>query len=469
MTGTIGYGLSSRESRRDFWKRFAVLLLVIAGQNVIVYGVNLLDNIMIGRIENAGAAISGIFIVNQIQFLLQMIVGGIADGAGVLCSRFWGEGNIRDIKKTSSTAMAVGVALSGLLTAAALLFPRQVLSLFTDKPAVIEEAAKYLYIVCFTYVVFTVTQVLLGVLRSVECAFIGFVNSCAAFVVNLTLNYILIFGHCGFPAMGVRGAAIATLISRVVELVIVIVYIAFFDRKLKLKLKDFFVFDRDITGKFMRYSLPVLLSATAWGIAMGLQTAILGRLEEAVISANSIASTVFQIVTVFTYASATAASIMIGKTIGEGGLDSGGDPALLKAEVKHRSIRLELLFLGIGAVTGAALFLLKDLVIGFYDISPATKQMAVDFMTVLSVTVVGTSYQMPSLAGILRGGGDTKFILYNDIVFMWGIVLPASFLAAFVLKLSPVIIFICLKSVQILKCFVAIVKVNRFRWIKKLQ
>lgn len=463
------YALSSHEARRDFWKRFARLLLIIAGQNVIVYGVNLLDNIMIGQISNAEAAISGIFIVNQIQFLLQMIVGGIADGAGVLCSRYWGEGNIPNIKKAASTAMAFGVVLSGLMMAAALLFPHAVLSIFTDKETVIAEGTKYLRIVCFTYVIFSVTQILLGVLRSVECAFIGFVNSCAAFVVNLTLNYALIFGHFGLPELGIRGAAIATLVSRIVELLIVLVYLAFFDKKLKVKLTDFFRFDRSITGMFMKYSLPVLLSATSWGIAMGLQTAILGRLEESVISANSIASTVFQIVTVFTYASATAASIMIAKTIGEGKLDAGGDTESLKAEVRHRARWLEILFLGIGLVTGAALFLFKDVVIGFYEITPATRQYALSFMTVLSVTVIGTSYQMPSLGGLLRGGGDTKFVLFNDIIFMWCIVLPASFIAAFVLKLSPVIVFICLKSDQVLKCFVALFKVNRFRWIKKLQ
>ncbi|MBQ4353685.1 MAG: MATE family efflux transporter [Clostridia bacterium] len=467
MTQT--FALSSRQNRQDFWRRWIRLLLTIAGQNIIVYSVNLLDNIMIGQLgEAAELAISGVFIVNQIQFLLQMIIGGIADGTVVICSRYWGEKNTDNIKKAASTAMRAGLLISGLMLAAVLLFPDAALGIFTDKAHVIEEAKKYLVIVAFTYVFFAATQVLLGVLRSVECAFIGFVNSCAALVINFVLNYLLIFGKFGFPALGVRGAAVATLISRIAELAIVIVYIAFFDKKIGLKFKDFLRTEAEITKKFLKVSLPVVMSGTSWGIAMGLQTAILGRLTDPVITANSIASTLFQIVSVVIYGAASAASIMIGKTIGEGALDAGGDAGLLKAELKHRAKWMQLIFLGLGLCTSLALFLLRDTVISFYDITPETAELAKQFISVLCVTVVGTAYQMACLTGIVRGGGDTKFVFYNDLIFMWGLVLPSSFLAAFVFELAPVWIFICLKADQILKCTVAVVKVNRYKWMKKI-
>lgn len=469
MTSTSLSSLSSQASRRDFWMRWIRLLLTLAGQNIIVYSVNLLDNIMIGQLgETAELAISGVFIVNQLQFLLQMIVGGISDGTVVICSRFWGEKKIDDIKKAASTAMRVGLLISGVLLVAVLLFPDFVLGIFTDKPYVIEEAKKYLQIVSFTYIFFTATQVLLGVLRSVECAFIGFVNSCAALLVNLVLNYALIFGHLGFPSLGIRGAAIATLVSRIVELAIVIIYIAFFDQKLHLKLRDFFSTDHEITHRFIKVSMPVILSGASWGIAMGLQTAILGRLTDPVITANSIASTVFQIVTVFIYGSASASSIMIGKTIGEGTLNAGGNVDLLKAELKHRAKWMQVLFLALGLCTSLLLFLLRNPILSFYDITPETAALAKQFMNVLCVTVVGTAYQMACLTGIVRGGGDTSFVFRNDLIFMWCIVLPASFLAAFVLKLDPIWIFVCLKADQILKCAVAVVKVNRYKWMKKI-
>ena len=463
------YTLSSKQSRAEFWKRWIRMLLIIAGQNVIVYGVNLADNIMIGQLGQAAElAISGVFIVNQLQFLLQMIVNGIADGTVVMCSRSWGEKNIEGIKKAASTAMRTGLIISGLMLAAVLIFPDAVLGIFTDKVHVIEEAKKYLFIVAFTYVIFAATQVLLGVMRSVECAFIGFVNSCAALVINLVLNYLLIFGHFGFPALGVRGAAIATLISRIIELLIVVVYIAVFDKKLKLKFSDFLHTDREITKKFIKVSTPVIMSGTSWGIAMGLQTAILGRLTDPVITANSIASTIFQIVTVVIYGAASAASVMIGKTIGEGKLDSGGDADLLRNELKHRARWLQVIFLGLGLATSMTLLGLRDFIISCYDVTPETAELAKQFISVLCVTVVGTAYQMACLTGIVRGGGDTKFVFYNDLIFMWGLVLPSSFIAAFVLETSPLWIFICLKADQILKCSVAVVKVNRFKWMKKI-
>ena len=457
----------SGESRRDFFARFGRLLLIIAAQNVVVYGVNLLDNVMIGRLGEASeVALSGVFIVNQIQFLLQMICVGIADGVSVLVSRYWGENNIPGIKKACACSMHFALAASLIMMAAVYIFPRGVLSLFSDKPYVIEEGVKYMLLVAPTYVFFAATQVLLGVLRSVECSFIGFVTSCAALVTNLTLNYLLIYGHMGFPALGIRGAAVATLISRLVEFAIVIVYLAVYDKRIRLSVRDFLASDSDTTKKFIKVSVPVLMSAASWGVAMGLQTAILGRLADSVISANSIASTVYQIMSVFISGAATASAIMVGKMIGQAGAEGVPYDALLR-ETKVRCNILQLIFISTGIITGILLYFSRSAIISLYEISEETREVAMQFMAILSVTAVGTSYEMTCLTGIVRGGGDTKFVFYNDIVFMWCIVLPCSFIAAFVLKLSPAYIFITLKADQILKCFVAVFKVNRYKWIKK--
>ena len=453
--------------RKDFKKRFWRMLIVIALQNVIVYGVNLLDNIMIGGYTEL--ALQGVALVNQIQFLLQMLIGGTSDGTIVLASRFWGEKNIDGIKKTAKVALRVALALAGVMFIFVFFFPTAALGILTDKPHVIAEGTKYMRIVCFSYFFFAGTQVLLGMLRSAETAWVGFMNSLAALCINGVLNYILIYGHFGAPEMGAAGAAVATLVSRITEFVIVVVYIAFFDKKLHVKAADLLSLpiDKEIFRKFIRAGLPVILSGGSWGIAQGMQTAILGRLTDSVISANSIATTVFSIMSVLLYGSATATSVMVGKTIGQW-TEAGRDEASLLAEIKTRSKWLQGTFLCLGVITGTALFLMKDVIIGAYNILPETRELALLFMTVLSITVVGTSYQMPCLTGIVRGGGDTKFVLFNDIIFMWCIVLPSAFLAAFVLELHPVWIFFCLKSDQILKCFVAIVKVNRYKWLKKL-
>ena len=437
-----------------FYERFFSLTITIALQNVIVFGVNLADNVMLGRYTES--ALSGVALVNQIQFLLQMFVMGIGEGLIIIASRAWGAKDTDSIKRALSVTMRLCLGVTAALFFTVLLLPHQVMSLFSNDEAVLGEAVRYLRIICFSYPFFAVTNMLLCGLRSVETVKIGFYVSLTTLFTNVALNYILIFGKFGAPRLGVEGAAIATLISRVIETAIVIVFVGRFDRKLALRLRNFKLFDRAVLVQYLRVGSPVFWSSAMWGAAMAVQTAILGHMGSATIAANSIATTVFQILSVVTYGSASATAVIIAKTIGEGRV----------GRVREYAVTAQVLFLIIGVLTGLMVFVCKDLVISFYDISAQARALAVQFMTVLSVTVVGTSYQMAALTGIVRGGGDTKFVLINDLIFMWGIVLPTSWAAAFWLNLPPLAVFICLKSDQILKCFVAVVKVNRFRWIK---
>ncbi len=439
---------------KSFYNTFFKLTLAIALQNVIVFGVNLADNIMIGAYNET--AMSGIALVNQIQFLLQMIITGVSEGVVVLASRAWGRKDIDEIKKVSSIGMLLACALAALLMIFVNLFPYWTLSLLTNDAAVIESGVRYMHIVSISYIFFAITNVLLASFRSVETVKVGYYVNIAALVANIGLNYLLIFGKCGFPELGEEGAAIATLTARIIETLIIVVYMKFIDKKLKFKIRSFFLYEKSLFIRFIKVGLPVVASGASWGIAMGVQTSILGHMGSEAIAANSIATTVFQVITVVSNSSANGAGVLIGKTIGEGKLD------LLKNYAKT----FQLLFLLIGIVSGAALFLVKDIIINAYSISADTQKLALSFMTVLSITVVGSSYQMPCLCGIVRGGGDTKFVFFNDLIFMWCIVLPSSFIAAYVLDLSPIVVFICLKADQILKCFVALVKVNRFKWIK---
>lgn len=193
---------------------------------------------------------------------------------------------------------------------------------------------------------------------------------------------------------------------------------------------------------------------------MTVQLAILGHMGDSAVTANSISNTLFQIVTVVTYASASTAAVMTSKLIGEGGV----------ANIKKYARSFQGMFICIGIVTGALIFFLKDAILLLYsDISPASREMALQFMTVLSVTVVGSSYQMPCHTGIVRGGGDTSFVFKVDSIFMWGIVLPTAVVAAFVLKLPPLYVFIVLKCDQVIKCAVAAIKVNSFNWVKAVR
>ncbi len=441
---------------RKFYKTFFSMTGTIAMQNLITFTVNLADNIMIGSYSQT--ALSGVAIVNQIQFLLQMMMLGTGAAIGVLGAQYWGKKEVQPIRKATSVGVLLGVLISAVMMLLVFFFPQQTMGLLTNEQAVIDEGSKYLVIICFSYVIFAISNNLLSALRSVETVKIGFVVNLMALVVNIVLNYGLIYGRLGMPALGVRGAAIATLTARVVEFIVVIIYVLLVDKKICWKPKNMLHIDKTMFRDYIKVGMPLILSNGIWGIAMSVQTAILGRLGEDTIAANSIATTIFQVVSVVTYAASTTSGVLTGITVGE------GDIARVKANTKT----MQILFIAIGIVTGLVLYASTDLIISLYDVTPAAAELARQFILVLSITVVGTSYQCACLTGIVTSGGDTKFVLINDLIHQWLIVIPAAFLSAFVLHAPLWVTFACLKADQVLKCFVAVVKVNRFRWIHVL-
>ncbi|MBE6687385.1 MAG: MATE family efflux transporter [Ruminococcaceae bacterium] len=440
--------------RKKFYYTFFSLTLAIAMQNIIVYLVNTADSVMVGRYSED--ALSGVALVNQIQFLLQMMITGVVEGALIFGARFWGQCKINKVKHISAISVKCAIGVSMVLFAVCLSMPTGVLSILSNDKDVIHQGVIYLRIMVFTYPVFALTQSLLSMLRSVETIMIGFFGSVFALIFNVCLNYVMIYGKLGCPSMGVKGAAIATLISRILECLIVCVYVFGIDKKIKLKIHELLPFDRELFKTYFKTGAPVFFSGVLWGLAQMLQTAILGHTTKAAIAANSIASTVFSIVTVVTYASATATSVMICKMIGEG-------------RTKHMRVytrTFQIMFLLIGVVTGALLFVLRNPINLIYNVSPSATKLSNQFMTILAITVIGTAYQNATHVGIVRAGGDTGFVFKVDTIFMWCFVLPLSFLSYYVFGWSIPVTFICLKCDQILKCFIAFWKVNYGNWMK---
>lgn len=440
-----------------FYKSFFTMALTISLQNIIVYAVNLADNVMIGGYSEL--SLSAVAVVNQIQFMLQMIALGTSNGLTVLTSQYWGVKKMQPIRRVFAVALTIAVTLALVIFVAVFFAPTRVLSLLTDQTAVVAEAVPYAKIVCFSYVPFVVSQLMLALMRSVEKVRIGFGVSLVALVVNVVLNYGLIYGKLGMPGMGIRGAATATLISRLVELMVVALYVFVAEKNVRLKISDLFKLEKSYFRDYIKVGFPLVLSAGSWGIAMTVQGAILGHLgSETVLSANSIASTIFQVMSVVAYAGGSASGVIIGKTVGENRID----------DVKKYTKTLQMLFIIISVVSSALLFACKGLFISFFKVEPATAEMANTFINILCVTLIGTGYEAPVLGGIVSAGGETDFVFKNDLIFMWGIVLPASLLSAFVFHFSPAVTFACLKADQVLKCAVAAVKVNRYRWIKNV-
>lgn len=440
----------------SFYRTFFPLLFVIVLQQLAALAVNLADNIMLGRYSEL--ALSGASLVNQLQFTLQQIAAGIGMGIVVLAAQYWGQKRTEPIKKIISLGVKCGFFSGVLFFAISQLAPAGVLGLFTRDTEVIAEGVRYLKVICWTYPVFGLSNSLMYALQSVETAMIGTVMSCSTICINVCLNYCLIYGNFGAPELGIVGAAVATLVSRLVELGIILVYILFLDKKLHMKLWELLQWDGTYLQDYLKVSTPIVISGLLWGVAQAAQTAIPGHMSATAIAANSIAIILFEIFAVLGAACANTASVVTGKTIGAGKLD----------KVKAYSKTMQGIFLLGGLFSGGMLFLCKDWIVNFYTVSPAVKAMAVDFMTVLSVASIGSCYEYPVEGGIIAGGGSTKYAAVVDNLFMWLFTIPSAALSAFVFQFPPVVTFAFLKADQILKCIPNCITCNRYRWVKRL-
>ena len=443
----------------QFYRRFSVLTMSLALQNLLTYSVNLADNIMIGRYSQD--AMSAISLCNQFQFLLQMLVVGVSEGVVVLGAQYWGRQEYKPIRNIIGVGLRFGLGIALLLFLGAFFMPETLLGLMNDDPAILREATQYIRIVSFTYLIFTATNTLTASLRSIGIVKIGYILSFSTLCINVVLNYGLIYGNWGLPELGIRGAAIATLTSRFVELLIVLYFFKFRERCLQLSVKTLLHIDRSYIQDYVQVSLPLLITQTTWGVAQIIQTGIIGHLHDAgsAIAANSIAVLTFQIISVIGYGAASAAAILTGKAVGQ------GDLSLLR----RQTFTFQLIFLALGLVTGLSIYLSTDWILAFYPtLTEHTRGITTQFIAVMAITSVGTCYQMAADVGIIRAGGSPSFSMKNNTVFMWLIVLPVALFCAFVLKLPAVVVFFCLKSDQLLKCPVIFWYTNSYKWIKNV-
>lgn len=443
---------------KTFYKSFMVLALSLALQNLLTYGVNIMDTLMLGRYSQD--AMSGVSLCNQVQYLLQMLVVGAGEGAVVLGSQYWGKGRLESIPHIIGVALRFGGALAVLMFGVVLFFPHQLLSLLSNDAAVIAQGAKYFQIICFTYIIFTVTNILVASLRSIGIVKIGYVISGSTLVINVCLNYCLIYGNFGFPELGVRGAAVATLVSRCVELLIVIYYLKYKEHRLNLTLRKLLHIDTSYIRDYTRVSSPVLINQALWGVAQMVQTGILGHLGGDVTAANAIAVQVFQVLSVVAYGAASASGIVVGRTIGEG-----------NEQRLHPLVHtLQVLFIAIGLCSGFAIFALRVPILHLFGgtLTENAYRYSMQFMLVLAVTTVGTAYQMACDNGIIRGGGDTSFSAKMNLVSMWLIIVPFSAMAAFWWQCAPVVVFFLLKWDQLYKAIPVVIRLRSWKWVKKV-
>ncbi len=441
---------------KSFYKSFFGLLIIIALQQFAALMVNLVDNLMLGRYTEL--ALSGATLVNQLQFVLQQVASGVGLGIVVLASQYWGQKRITEIKKIISIGMKFGMLAGLVFFVLGLTIPTQLLSLFTNDQQVIAEGVKYLKIMVWTYPLFAMSNTLMYALQSVETAMIGTIMSISTIIINFCCNYCLIYGNLGAPELGIRGAAIATVVSRSVELILILVYVLFIDKKLKLKIKDLISFDMTFMSDYIKVAAPVIITGFLWGFAMAAQTAVLGHISASVIAANSIAVTISELFAVFGTSCVNVSSVIIGKTIGSGQL----------SKIRAYTKTMQGIFICLGVSLGLLIFIFRKPLVGFYNISDETRSLTLSFLAILSVTYMGSCYEYPVMSGIIAGGGSTKYAAWMDNLFMWLFTIPLSVLSAYVFDFPPVVTYCCLKADQLIKCIPNAIVVNRFKWVKIL-
>lgn len=441
---------------KSFYKNLILLAIPVALQNLITFAVGFADNLMVSTLGDS--AVSGVYMGNQIQTFLQVFSVGIEGSILVLATQYYGKKDLSSIRKIVSVGLHFSIFFGALITLVCAIFPSPVISIFTNEQSVIADGASYLRIVCFSYVFFCVTQALIASMRSVEVARIGLIVSSISLVTNVGLNYLLIFGKLGLPTMGIHGAALATLISRVIECAFMIVYVAFIDKKLCLKLSHLLHSDKTLRRDFIRYGLPIIAGQAVWSINMMANSAILGRFSKEVITAVSVANTMNSLAYVTMNGMSSAVGIITGKTVGAGKYEL----------MKEYARTVQVMFFILGLVTGGAVFLLKNPFIAMYKgITDGAAVYSAQFITVLSVTLIGTCYQAAGLFGLVKSGGDIGFVFKNDTIFVFCVVLPSAIVASYA-GAPAWVVFACLKCDQILKCIVAFFKINSFNWMKNL-
>lgn len=439
-----------------FYRRFFAMLFPLMFQNIITISVNLADNMMLGAYSEA--ALSGVAAVNQVQFVFQQILMALGDGVVMFASQYWGKRETEPIRKVAASGLCTGAAVATVLFCLVSAAPIQVMRLFTDDAAIASEGLAYLRIIRFSYGFFAVTILLLALLRSVETVGIAFRLSVLTLFVNCGINYVLIYGRFGAPELGVRGAAIGTLAARMLECFAACFYVFRQQKRIPVSARHLLHPERKQTEVYLKKVAPIVVLSGAWGLNVALQTMILGHMTPAAIAANSAASTLFLMSKSAAVGASGTASAIIGKTIGTGDLEL----------VRAYSRKMQRLFVLIGIVAAAFLFVIRIPVLRVYQLSEEAAELANAFLLILCVVCATMSYQMPTNSGILKGAGDVKFVVKMDFISIWCIVMPVSLLMAFVVKASPIIVVCCLNADQVFKCIPAYLHSHYGDWIKKL-
>ena len=439
---------------REFYKTIFRISLPAAFQALVSFLVVVADDVMVSKLPDGASAQAAVTQVNSLTAFYTATLTGLVSGSAVLIAQYWGKRDMERIRRVFSIVFWICALVAVVFTGVARLFPGAVTGLvISAKETQVSSLARdYLRIACLTFLPYAITTALIGMLRSIEVVKITLVTTVVALFLNIGLNALLIFGLLGFPRLGVIGAAVATLITRIVEMIMVVVYTFCIQKQLAIRPKNLFEIDRALAHDYARYGLPVGLTDMQWSLIGILKSAIIGQMGVAFMAANSIASSMANLGTMFTFALAGGACVVVGKAVGKGDY----------AAAREYSKTIQLLFLMIGVTMAGLVFALRTPFTRLYGSSqdPEVYSLATTMIAILAVTLIGTSYHASCFLGINRGAGDSRFVAMVDSICGWLIVLPATALSAFVFKAPLPVVFLATRIDQCFKWIIAMLRLR---------
>ncbi len=447
---------------RGFYRSAIALMLPMILQNLVTNFMALADSFMVGALGETELA--AVTMANSVFYVLSLIIFGIQSGTGVLVAQYYGKGRLDAINRIMGMGYYVSLGLTALIALLSFFFPMQLMQLVTNNPDLWEPGAEYARIVGFSYVCMAFSGVYIAVQRSMENPGLGAILLTVSGALNILLNYMFIFGKWGAPAMGCAGAAVATLLSRVLE---VLVVTGCFFRSKRLPVKPGLMLrpGRIIAGDFIKYSLPVVLNEGMWSLAMSLFSIIMGHMPNStpILAAYTIAGNIDRMAAVALFAAGNATAVIIGRDIGCGDTK----------EIYGKGVALNFVCFVTGIISmGLLLTIRATLLDGFIfplmDISAEAGELAKMMLAFIAVVMPLRSLNLCNIVGVFRGGGDVRFGLICDIGPLYCVCLPAAALCGLVFGLGITAVYVCICLDDFCKVFLCLPRLRSGKWINSV-
>jgi len=442
------------EHEKEFWRKLAPLALPMAFQQLMQSLVSASDALMMGLIDQS--SLSAVSLATQIAFVVSLFIFGLTGGGSILAAQYWGKGSKEDVEQIFAIMLRPMAVVGCLFTLTALFVPQLFMRFFTPDPLLIRLGCEYLRAVSLSFFLMCINQSYLCILRNSGRAMLASMISSIGVVLNILLNAVLIFGLLGFPEMGIRGAAVATVVTRIVEFAWLLMETA---RPERIKLRGKYFFGKCVlSGDYWSQSIVLTLNNLAWGLGITMGSVILGHMGSDAVAANSIASVMKNLINCFCMGLASGGAILVGNELGAGQLD--------RAKIYGgKVVKMALIS---GAISCGILITLTPVIIQLADLSLRAQGYLRFMIIVCGVNMIGMSNNSAIISGIFSAGGDTRFGLICDIVTLWFIVVPVSFLAAFVWKLPIYIVYCFIYMDEIIKLPAVWKHYRKYKWVRNL-